>query len=230
MLAVNQLSKRFGKIVACDNLSFTITPRQIYALIGPNGAGKTTAIKIIVGLYRMDSGKINLFNQDITIEETKARAVIGYIPDEPVFYPYLTGKEFLEFVSILYKVPEKTYKKQLAELLTFYPIADILNDYPEHYSRGNKQKLSIIAALLHNPKLLVVDEPIVGLDPQSVRITTRVFSGFAKKGGMILVSTHTLSFVEKLATKVGIIDRGRLIFEGKPKNLVSAFMSLTSHD
>lgn len=227
---MNQLSKRFGKIVACDNLSFTITPGQIYALIGPNGAGKTTAIKIIVGLYRMDSGRINLFNQDITIEETKARATIGYIPDEPVFYPYLTGKEFLEFVSILYKVPPKAYKKQLAELLTFYPIADILNDYPEHFSRGNKQKLSIIAALLHNPKLLVVDEPIVGLDPQSAKITARVFSGFAKKGGMILVSTHTLSFVEKLATKVGIIDRGRLIFEGKPKNLVSVFMSLTSHD
>lgn len=185
---------------------------------------------MIVGLYRIDSGKISLFDQDITCFEAKARADIGYIPDEPMFYPYLTGREFLEFVKILYGGNEKAYKKRLKNLLEFYPIADILNDYPQHFSRGNKQKLSIIAALLHDPKLLVVDEPIVGLDPQSIKATAVLFRDFTKNGGMILVSTHTLSFVEELATKVGIIDGGKLIFEGKPKNLVSAFISLTSHE
>lgn len=241
MLKIENLTKKFktatGEFAAVNNLTLQIQPGEIYSLIGPNGAGKTTTIKIIVGLYRKDGGRITLFDEDITNDEAEKRKVIGYIPDEPVFYPYLTGYEHLNFIRALYKVSDSTFKKHLPELLKFYPMGDILSDYPAHFSRGNKQKLSIIAAFIHHPRLLVVDEPIVGLDPQSAEQTERLFREFADTGGMILISTHTLSFVEKVADKTGIIDNGKKIFEGSitdikkrvkgAKTLSSAFVSLT---
>lgn len=205
--------------MAVDRLSFTVKPKEIYALIGPNGAGKTTTLKIIVGLYQKTSGEVRLFGDDVTRDASARRTLIGYIPDEPVFYPYLTGREFLDFIRILYEVPESVFKKKLTELLKLYPIEDILREYPDRFSRGNKQKLSIISALVHNPKLLVVDEPIVGLDPQSAQVTADMFRKFAEGGGMILVSTHTLSFVETVASTVGIIHHGRRIFEGSASEI-----------
>jgi ABC-2 type transport system ATP-binding protein len=241
MLVIDRLTKKFttpaGELIAVDNLTFTIAPSDIYALIGPNGAGKTTTIKIIVGLYRANSGKVTLFGEDITADDAKAKVAIGYVPDEPVFYPYLTAFEHLDFVRRLYNISEKTYKKSLEELLYLYPIGNILSSYPEHFSRGNKQKLSIIAALLHHPRILIMDEPIVGLDPESVETTAKILHDFAQNGGMVLLSTHTLSFVEKVAKRVGIIDNGKLIFEGSlsevkkrgkaEKSLFSAFVSFT---
>lgn len=220
MLLVRNLTKRFNDVKVVDNLSFSINPSEIYALIGPNGAGKTTTIKTILGLYSKDSGEITLFNSEIANDESEVRSKIGYIPDEPVFYPFLTGFEVLDFVRNLYKISPKDYKKRLEEMLAIYPIGSTLSDYPENYSRGNKQKLSIISSFMHRPKLLLIDEPIVGLDPQSCEKTSNLFSDFAKKGGMILMSTHTLSFVDKVAVKIGVLDHGKLICEGSKSDLI----------
>lgn len=240
MLKIDNLSKKFGNIIAVDNISFTVKPGEVYALIGPNGAGKTTTLKIIVGLYRKDQGKVSLFGKDTTADGSQVREQIGYIPDEPIFYPYLKASEFLDFIRLIYGVSQMKYQKRLKELLDIYPISDTLGNYLTNFSRGNKQKLSIIAALLHRPKLLIVDEPILGLDPQSIKKTQKLFKDFVTEGGMILVSTHTLSFVEKVAQKVGIIDRGKIIFEGTlsaitkkvkgKENLIDAFLKLTTHD
>lgn len=240
MLAVDNLTKNFssttGFVAGVKDVSFQVAPKEIYALIGPNGAGKTTTIKTIVGLYRKDSGRITLNGEDITLDDSKTKTKIGYIPDEPNFYPYLSGWEILDFVRLLYKVREEIYNKRLKELLALFPLGSILVQSPNNYSRGNKQKLSIICSLIHQPLLLVVDEPIVGLDPGSSETVARLFQGFAGMGGMILVSTHTLSFVEKVATKIGIIDRGEMICEGNvsqvvnkakdAKNLPAAFTDL----
>lgn len=238
MLAVTKLTKNFttvkGLVTGVKNLSFHVAPKEIFALIGPNGAGKTTTIKLIVGLYRKNSGKITLDGKDLH-RDPDIKTKIGYIPDEPIFYPYLTGYEILDLVRLLYKVKNEEYKKRLEKLLVLFPIGQILSQTPISYSRGNKQKLSIIAALLHEPELLVIDEPIVGLDPQSSETAANLFGDFAKNGGKILVSTHTLAFVEKVANRFGIIDFGELIFEGKVSeiknkngnsNFSSVFMEL----
>lgn len=240
MLEVANLSKKFGQVKAVDNASFTVNPGEIYALIGPNGAGKTTTLKMIVGLYQKDRGEVTLFGEDTTSDESAVREKIGYIPDDPLFYPYLKASELLDFIRAIYSISYREYKKRLASLLNFYPIKGILNDFPANFSRGNRQKLSIMAALVHKPQLLVVDEPISGLDPQSIGQTQELFKDFVKGGGLILVSTHTLSFVDKVATKVGIIDGGKIIFEAScyeikrkakgKKNLVNAFLDLTRHD
>lgn len=211
-LVIKNLTKKFDNRAVLDKLSLEVNPSEIYALIGPNGAGKTTTIKTVLGLYSKDGGEVIFNGFDIKH--------LGYIPDEPLFYPYLTGWEVLEFTRILNKVSENNYKKKLRELLTSFPIESFLSYYPESYSRGNKQKLSIIAAFLHTPKVLLIDEPVVGLDPESSEKAALLFSNFAKEGGIILVSTHTLSFVEKVATTIGIIKNGKIIFEGKPHDLI----------
>ena len=214
-LEVSSLVKFFGTTKAVDGVSFRIKPGEIYGLIGPNGAGKTTIVKIITGLYRKDSGRVELDGDDITADDSIKRVKIGYIPDEPVFYPYLTGREFLEYVRRIYAVGRETFYKKAKELIRKYSLSETLDDYPESYSRGSKQKLSIIAALSRKPEFLVVDEPIVGLDPRSTKVTNRLFADFSRKGGMVFISSHSLPFVEKSVDRIGVIDKGKLIFEGK---------------
>lgn len=236
MLVVDKLTKSFGQFYAIENVSFSIRPKEVFALIGSNGAGKTTTIKTILGLYQKDSGSVSFMGTDATADSAKIREKIAYIPDEPLFYPYLTGFEVLDFIKILHKITQNEFDRRLSRLLKIYPLGSILSDYPENYSRGNKQKLSIISAFLHDPMLLLVDEPIVGLDPESSEKTIELFSDFVASNGMILVSTHTLSFVEKIATHIGIISHGKMKFtgsltsftkkEGKSRTLVNTLMSL----
>lgn len=214
MLVIKNLSKSFGKVKAVDHLSLTIGNGQIYALIGPNGAGKTTTIKIIAGLYFPDGGTVKFFGQDLLGGAPEEKKLIGYIPDEPIFYPGLSGTEFLNFVAALYGVSEKRKKEILTKFSKIFPLKEILSENPANYSRGNKQKLAICAAFLPDPKLLLIDEPIVGLDPQSAKKALELFSAFAQGGGSILLSTHTLAAAEKICHRVGIIDQGKLITEG----------------
>ncbi|MEI6221642.1 MAG: ABC transporter ATP-binding protein [bacterium] len=214
MLQLNDLSKRFSSVIAVQDLSLKVGKGKIFVLLGPNGAGKTTAIKMITGLYQPTSGEVIVDGINLKQEPEKAKAIIGYIPDDPYVYEKLSGREFLYFVGKLYSLSDAVIHEQLAKLLELYPVADLLDHSFASYSRGTKQKFSIIAALLHNPSLLVVDEPIVGLDPQSAQTTKQVFSDFRSRGGTIFLSTHTLSFAEVIADHIGILVKGKLIEVG----------------
>jgi len=214
MLKIKNLSKNFGSTKAVSGLSLKVEPGEIYGFIGPNGAGKTTTIKNIVGLLKPTKGTIEINGIDNQKFPQKTKALIGYIPDEPFVYEKLTGREFLHLIGELFGIDEKTRKQRIDELIEIFPIKEIIDGYFGSYSRGNKQKVTILAALLHNPKLLIIDEPIVGLDPQSAKITKQVFKDFAKKGGAILISTHTLNYAQDVCGRIGIIDKGKLIAEG----------------
>ena len=214
MLQIKNLSKEFGSLRAVSNLSLEVKPKEIYGFIGPNGAGKTTTIKTIVGLLKPTHGTIKVDPAHNQTQPQKVKSVIGYIPDEPMIYEKLTGREFLHFVGELFGGDQRTRKKKLEELIEIFPLKDIIDGYVGNYSRGNKQKVAILAALLHDPKLLIIDEPIVGLDPQSAKITKDLFKNFARAGGAVFVSTHTLNYAQDLCTKIGVINKGKLIAEG----------------
>ena len=239
MIRVSNLTKKFGKLVAVNKLNLEIKKGEIFGFIGPNGAGKTTTIKMLTGVLAPTEGKIQIGGFDIEKEPVKAKRLIGYIPDDPYVYPELSGREFLWLVGKLFEVED--LKAKIKKLLPIYKIEKIVDGPFKDYSRGNKQKLTILAALLHQPQVLVIDEPILGLDPLSAQETIKIFKDFAKKSGTIFVSTHTLSVAEKICHRIGVIDEGKLIFEGSIKELEKAvheegkdleklYLKLTSHD
>lgn len=211
MLELRTLTKKFGTKTAVRDVSFSVHPGEIYSLIGPNGSGKTTIIKTIVGLLRLTSGIVRVGNFDVTKNPLEAKSRIGYIPDEPAAWPKITGEEFLHFVGALYGIGEKSRMKKVPQLLNIFHLEGIEKEYFESYSRGNKQKFSILAALLHEPKLLLIDEPIVGLDPTSAETVKQQFAVFAKNGGTVLLATHTLSVAQELSTRIGVLKQGMLV-------------------
>ncbi|HTY39967.1 MAG TPA: ABC transporter ATP-binding protein [Candidatus Paceibacterota bacterium] len=210
MLNVSKISKSFGEKAAVTNVSFAVEPGQIFALIGPNGAGKTTIVKLIAGLLHPTSGSVDIEGQDVVKAPLAAKSLIGYIPDEPVVWSGMTGEEFLHFVGALYGVPPAERAARIAELLRFFDLSGLEKDFFEDYSRGNKQKFVILSALLHRPKLLLVDEPIVGLDPTSADIAKNIFAEFANHGNMVVLVTHTLTVAEAIATHIGVLAGGLL--------------------
>lgn len=214
MLKVEQLTKKFGGSVAVDTVSFTIGRGEIFSLIGPNSSGKTTIVKTIAGLLRPNNGRVTIGGYDVVTQPLLAKHMIGYIPDEPSLWSGITGEEFLHFVGALYGMDPKSRTKKIAELLPIFHLEGIEKDYFENYSRGNKQKFSILAAVLHEPKLLLIDEPIVGLDPESAGIARRLFAEFAKGGGSVLLVTHTLAVAELISTRIGVLKNGVLIHSG----------------
>ena len=214
MLSLSHVTKHFGEKTAVDDVSFSVAPGEVFSLIGSNGSGKTTLLKMVVGLLRPDQGIISV-NQDDTVEEPlKTKSLIGYIPDEPAAWPGMTGEEFLHFVGALYGVDENRRKRKIRELLPLFRIDGSEMDDFDGYSRGNKQKFSILAALLHEPKLLLIDEPIVGLDPESALVAKDIFTGFAEQGGSVLLVTHTLPVAETISDRIGILKHGKLIATG----------------
>ncbi len=213
-LELINIHKRFPNVHAVYDLCLRVKSGEIYALIGPNGAGKTTTVKMITGLVAPSEGTLKVFSHDVATEPVLAKKDIGYIPDDPFIYEYLTGREFLEFVGDLYGLSRKETQDRLNTLLSLYNLETVINGQFADYSRGNKQKTAIIAALLHQPKLLVIDEPIVGLDVQSQKLTLKLLRDFAKKGGSVFLCTHTLSVAESLADRIGILKEGKLIEEG----------------
>ncbi|MFQ5898092.1 MAG: ABC transporter ATP-binding protein [Candidatus Methylomirabilia bacterium] len=218
-LVLNSLSKRFGDRLAVDDLSFRVEPGEIYGLIGPNGSGKTTTVKMVTGLYQPTAGQVLIDGIDLARDPEAGKRRLGYIPDEPFVYEKMSGREFLHLVGELYGVSRQARTQRIEELLDLYQIRQIVDQYVESYSRGNKQKLAIIASLLHAPSLLVVDEPIVGLDPQSAIRTREVVTRFAQAGGSALVCTHTLSFAEAVCHRLGLLKNGRLICDGTLSDL-----------
>ena len=212
MLTVHNLSKNFGENHAVKNVSFEIKPGEIFSLIGPNSSGKTTIIKNILGLLSPTEGTIHINGYDITTEPIKAKECIGYIPDEPSIWSYMTGGEFLNFTQALFS--KKHTQNFTHKLLSTFSLEGLEKTYFEDYSRGNKQKFSIIAAMSHDPKLLLIDEPIVGLDPTGAEIAKKLFVDFAKQGGSILLVTHTLPVAEEISDRIGVLKNGTLVAVG----------------
>jgi ABC-2 type transport system ATP-binding protein len=213
------VTKRFGRTVAVRDLSLEIARGELFAFLGPNGAGKTTTIKMIVGLLRPDAGRVHVCGHEIASNGLQAKARLAYIPDQPFLYEKLTGREFLYFVAEMYGLPVAKRDSTLDVLIRRLDIGEFLDELAESYSHGMKQRIVLAAALLHEPSVLVIDEPMVGLDPRAIRTVKNLFTEHTRNGGTIFMSTHTLDIAEALADRIGIIHRGELIAVGRLDDL-----------
>ena len=213
------VTKRFGPKVAVDHLDLTVPKGEFFAFLGPNGAGKTTSIKVLVGLLRPDEGSARICGYDIATQPVEAKARVSYVPDQPYLYDKLSGREFLEFVARLYRLDQRHAERRIAELAEQLAFGDFMDELTEGYSHGMKQRVVIAAALLHEPEVMVVDEPMVGLDPRSMRVVKDILRARSRAGATIFMSTHTLAVAEELADRIGIIVHGRLIALGRQADL-----------
>jgi len=220
MIQIKNIVKKFQDKTIIHSLDLSIKKGEFYALIGPNGAGKSTLIKLLTGLLQPTKGEIYLDGISMIENPKEAKAIIGYIPDEPTVWDGMTGLEFLNFVGALYNIPATEREKDIKKLLKIYNLAGTENQLYQDYSRGVRQKYSILAAFLHQPSILLIDEPIVGLDPISIDITKDLLDDFVKSGGTVLMVTHTLFVAQELATRIGIFEKGKLKIEGTYKELV----------
>ncbi len=219
MLTVHNLKKYFGTKKAVDGVSFSIKSGEIFSLIGPNSAGKSTIVKTIIGLLEPTNGSVTIDGHDVVKKPEVTKALVGYIPDEPSVWSYMTGEEFLHLTQALFGIKESERKKEIPKLLETFSLTGIEKQSFDEYSRGNKQKFSILSALSHSPKLLVVDEPIVGLDPISADIAKKLFKEYAEQGGAVLLVTHTLSVAEEISTHIGFLKNGQLVATGTLEGL-----------
>jgi ABC-2 type transport system ATP-binding protein len=215
-----QLNKKFGNFHAVKDVTLHVLPGEIFGFLGPNGAGKTTTIRMMVGLMKPTSGRVLLDGKDITREPEEAKSILGFIPDQPYLYEKLTGQEFLEFIAALHGLDSGDPPgKRIAELLEFFDLAGWRRELVESYSHGMRQRLIIAAAVIHHPKVLIVDEPLVGLDPKGARLVKRLFFDMAKAGVAIFMSTHILEVAEEMCHRIGIINEGRVIALGTLQEL-----------
>jgi len=215
MLKISHFSKSYdGKKKACNDISLDIQAGEIYGFIGHNGAGKTTLLKSIAGILDFESGTIEIDGKSIKTEPLQAKKVLAYIPDNPDVYETLTGAQFLNFIADVYEVAEATRKGVIEKYATMFDLAGVLKDPIASYSHGMKQKLVIIAALVHQPKVFILDEPFVGLDPKATYQLKEVFRELCANGALIFFSTHILDVAEKLCDKIAIIRRGQIIAAG----------------
>jgi ABC-2 type transport system ATP-binding protein len=220
MLRIEKVTRRYGRFTAVDDLSLAIPPGRIFGFLGPNGAGKTTTMKMIVGLVRPTSGRIFVDDVDVVADPLAAKARLGYIPDRPNLYERLTALEYMAFVAGLYRLDPREARPRASELLALFGLAEQADQLIESFSHGMKQRLVTASVLLHRPKLLVVDEPTVGLDPRGARLLKDVLRREARENGLtVMLSTHTLEVAEELCDTVGILHRGRLVAEGTPDEL-----------
>jgi ABC-2 type transport system ATP-binding protein len=217
MIEVKNFEKRFGRVAAVQNVSFSVTPGQVFGLLGPNGAGKTTTIRAMVGLTRPTSGLVRVAGFDVWKEPVKAKAAFGYIPDRPYLYGKLTARELLRFIAGLHKL--KNAEPEINRWLEFFSLENFANELIETFSHGMKQKLTIISAMLPEPPVLIVDEPMVGLDPKAAKQAREMFSNYALKGNTVLLTTHSLPVAEAVAHRIAVLDRGRVLAEGTLEEL-----------
>jgi ABC-2 type transport system ATP-binding protein len=212
MIEVSGVTKTFGAKRAVDQLDLHVRAGELFAFLGPNGAGKTTTIKMVCGLLSPSSGTVRIGGYPATSPE--ARQLLAYVPDQPYLYEKLTGREFLRFVVEMYGLDRRFAARRLAELIETFEMADYVDELCENYSQGMKQRVVFASALVHDPKALIVDEPLVGLDPRSARIVKDLFVAQARSGVAVLMSTHLLSIAEELADTIGIVDHGRMLAQG----------------
>jgi ABC-2 type transport system ATP-binding protein len=214
MIQLEHVTRRYGTKVAVNHLTLEIPPGELFAFLGPNGAGKTNTIKMIVGLLRPSSGTIRLCGHDVTTTSGAANKYLGYVPDVPYLYDKLSGREFLRFIADMYALDPAMAAARIDQQTQVFQLAEFVDDLTESYSHGMKQRLAFAAAMLHEPRVLVIDEPMVGLDPRSVRLVKDLLRANAAAGQTIFMSTHLLSIAEEIADRVGIVDQGRLKFLG----------------
>ena len=212
MIELRGVTKLFGTKRAVDKLDLHVRAGELFAFLGPNGAGKTTTIRMVCGLLSPGSGTVRVGGFPASSPE--ARQLLAYVPDQPYLYEKLTGREFLRFVVEMYGIDGKKATNRIAELIATFELDDFVDELCESYSQGMKQRVVFAAALVHDPKVLIVDEPLVGLDPRSARIVKDLFVSQAKSGVAVLMSTHLLSIAEELADTIGIVDHGRMLMQG----------------
>ncbi len=213
-LAIRNLTKSFGSYKAVNDISLTIQGGEIFGFLGPNGAGKTTTIKMIAGLLKPDTGSIAINGHSLAEKPQHCKKITGYIPDRPYLYEKLTGLEFLQFMASLYQLLPEQYNKHVPHFMNLFDLTDWQNHLIESYSHGMRQKLIITAAFMLEPPLIIVDEPMVGLDPKSAKIVKELFKNHARQGRTIFLSTHSLEIAEELCDQIAIITTGRIITTG----------------
>jgi len=214
MIKIENLTKKYGNLTAVKDLTLHINRGELFTFLGPNGAGKTTTIKVMTGLLRPTKGAVYINNFDVQKDYLKAKQVIGYIPDQPYVYEKLTGREFINFICDLYEIGKNHREEKMLYYFNLFDLTENIDVLVENYSHGMRQKLVFTAALIHNPEVIIIDEPMVGLDPQSARLVKNLLKNEAKNGKTVFLSTHTLSIAEELADRIGIIKEGQLIFDG----------------
>lgn len=228
LIQTQDLVKRFGEKTAVDQVTFQVDAGEVFGFLGPNGAGKTTTIKMIVGLLQPTSGSVEVAGFDLQEQPLQAKAVCGYLPDTPNLYPKLTARELLRFVGDLYEINNEQIERRSQEMLNLFELADAADDPIDTYSHGMQQKTALASALLHDPKVLVMDEPTVGLDPRSARLIKDILRQLAERGAAIFLSTHILEIAERMCDRIGIIDDGKLIAVGTMQELRASGKGETS--
>ncbi|MBA3319532.1 MAG: ABC transporter ATP-binding protein [Gemmatimonadales bacterium] len=214
MIRLKDLTKRYGKFTAVDGISLEVPRGELFGLLGPNGAGKTTTMRMIAGILRPTSGSVLVGGVDMLERPLEAKARIGFIPDRPFVYDKLTGGEFLRFAAALYGQDGPGIERRIDELLEIFDLSAWKHELTESYSHGMRQKLIICGALVHRPELIIVDEPMVGLDPKSARLLKDLFRQFVDRGGTILMSTHTLEVAEVMCDRIAIVFQGKIAANG----------------
>jgi ABC-2 type transport system ATP-binding protein len=228
LIEVRELTKRYGEKTAVNNVSFEVRSSEIFGFLGPNGAGKTTTIKIIAGLLHPTSGTVTVAGYDVLTQALQAKSANGYVPDTPNLYPKLTGRELLRFVGDLYAVDRGKIGARIEELLRLFDLTEAGEEAIDTYSHGMQQKIALAAALVHDPKVLVLDEPTVGLDPKSARLIKEILRQMANRGAAVFLSTHILEIAERMCDRIGIIDQGQLIAIGTMDELRAKVSGETS--
>lgn len=219
MIDLKNVSKTYGNKTAVHHLDLSIAPGEMFAFLGPNGAGKTTTIKMMCGLLFPTTGTVTIGGYDLQRDGDRARQLISYVPDQPYLYEKLTGREFLQFIADMYRMPHDLGRQRIEGMIDLFTLHDFVDELTERYSHGMKQRTVFAAALLHEPKVLIVDEPTVGLDPRSVRLLKDLLREEARKGATVFLSTHSLDIAQELADRIGIVEHGRLISCGSLEEL-----------
>ncbi len=241
MISINNVTKRYDDKLAVDQLQLEIPRGEVFAFLGPNGAGKTTTIKMMVGLLIPDEGCIEIDGNNVVTDPRSAAARIGYIPDQPHLYDKLTGREFLEFMAGMYGASDAEAAPEIDRQIEVFDLTGFVDRLSETYSHGMKQRLVLAAAMVHQPQVLILDEPMVGLDPQSMRLVKDLLKERSAAGLTVFMSTHTLPLAEEIADRIGVIRRGELQFVGTVEELKRAqnrheasleglFLDLTNED
>jgi ABC-2 type transport system ATP-binding protein len=238
MIRIIDLRKQYGRLAAVDKLNIEVAPGEIFGFLGPNGAGKTTTIRVMMGILRASSGRVILGGHDVEQEPQQAKAIAGFIPDRPFIYEKLSGREFLTFIAKLHGMESARRERRIDELLEYFELSNWQDELVEGFSHGMKQRLVLCAALVHEPRILIVDEPMVGLDPKGARTIKNLFRSLAEAGTTVFLSTHSLSVAEEVCHRIGIIQKGHLIASGSmadiyrltrvhDSNLEDVFLELT---
>lgn len=219
LIKTRGLTKKYGSTLVVKGLDLEVQEGEIFGFLGPNGSGKTTTIKMLTGLLEPSSGKATICGYDIAKQATQAKALIAYVPDQPKLYNKLSAREFLLLIAALYRIPKDIAKERMGYLLDMFGLGGRADELLEGYSHGMRQKVIIASALIHQPKVIFLDEPTVGLDPASARLLKDILQELARQGAAVFVSTHILEIAERMCHRVGILQDGRLIAQGSPDEL-----------